>query len=360
MKRLFILVALLTVLLAGCAPIAIGTSLGTVVYTLDTQTLTNKTLTTPVIGQVYQDAYKDNLLTLPAATGTMATQEWVIANSYGPGNVWYADNTTGTDAGAGTSWATATKTIEEAVLKASSGDTIFILGSFNENVTLATTAIRLIGVGSTTAQALWTAPTDNVCLTITAADCVVKNIRFRPPAYGSGTPAAISLSGAYQTIIQGCRFQGKSGSWYGILTDGTNANVRILDDVFYYMNTATNGTAIKGYSYAVGEDSGWLIQGCQFDSNTNHIVCRFRQSVIQNNVFAAYGLKADNSMGAPTVGVNISGSAYGANLVTQNTFGTPYTTALYTSATNDNWVGNYTYSSVTAPYGLSIGVPGGT
>src|SRR5271157_2673438 len=357
MKRLFILVALLTVLLAGCAPIAVGTSLGTIVYTLDTQTLTHKTLETPVIGQIYQDDLKDNLVTLPASTGTMATQEWVIANSFGPGEIWYADNTTGTDAGAGTSWATATKTIEEAVLKASSGDTVFILGSFNENVTLATTAIRLIGVGSTTAQSLWTAPTDNVCLTITAPDCVVKNIRFRPPAYGSGVPAAISLSGAWQTIIDGNRFQGRSGSWYAILTDGNNANVRVINNDFDYMNTASHGTAIKGTGYTVGENSGWLIDGNRFGSDAYHIVCRFRQSVIQNNTFSAYGLKADNSMGAPTTCIDISGSAYGANLVTKNTFGTPYTTALYTSAVNDSWVGNYTYSSVTAPYGLSIGVP---
>jgi len=45
---------------------------GTVVGDGDTQTLTNKTLTTPVIATFYQDAGKTKLLTAPAVTDTIA------------------------------------------------------------------------------------------------------------------------------------------------------------------------------------------------------------------------------------------------------------------------------------------------
>jgi len=39
------------------------------------QTLTNKTLTTPIIAQIYQDSGKTNLLTLPAATDTLVGRD---------------------------------------------------------------------------------------------------------------------------------------------------------------------------------------------------------------------------------------------------------------------------------------------
>lgn len=48
-----------------------GVGAGSVVGTTLTQTLTLKTLTTPVIASIYQDAGKTKLLTLPAATDTL-------------------------------------------------------------------------------------------------------------------------------------------------------------------------------------------------------------------------------------------------------------------------------------------------
>ncbi len=44
---------------------------GTIVGSTDTQTLTNKTLTTPVVASLYQDAAKTLLVTMPAATDTL-------------------------------------------------------------------------------------------------------------------------------------------------------------------------------------------------------------------------------------------------------------------------------------------------
>jgi len=51
-----------------------GTS-GDIVGTSDTQTLTNKTLTTPVVASLYQDAGKTKLLTMPAATDTLVGKD---------------------------------------------------------------------------------------------------------------------------------------------------------------------------------------------------------------------------------------------------------------------------------------------
>ena len=48
---------------------------GDIVGTTDTQTLTNKTLTIPVVASFYQDSAKSNLLTVPGATDTLVGRD---------------------------------------------------------------------------------------------------------------------------------------------------------------------------------------------------------------------------------------------------------------------------------------------
>ena len=166
------------------------------------------------------------------------------------GHTYYVDSTV-TASGDGKSWAYAFKTITEAVAVAVAGDTIYIYSGltnatqFNEAVAVTSLAgIRFIGGGSNPDQAIWTAPnTTAPALTFTASpDFLVEGIRFRPPLGN----AAISLVGiSHNGIIQDCRFQGKTGSLYGILTDGTQSNIHILDNEFVYINTAS-AYAIKG------------------------------------------------------------------------------------------------------------------
>jgi len=64
--------------LAGTAVTSTATELnklagisGDVITTTNTKTMTNKTLTTPVISSIYTDATKDKLITLPATTDTL-------------------------------------------------------------------------------------------------------------------------------------------------------------------------------------------------------------------------------------------------------------------------------------------------
>ena len=276
------------------------------------------------------------------------------------GNYWFVNSATGADGNAGTG-AQPFKTIARAVAVASAGDNILILGSFNEAVGVTKAGITFMGAGSTSNRSLWTAPdTTAPCLTVTgAADVVVCGIRFRPPV----SNAAISLVGASnQFTLASSRIQGKTNSYTGILTDGGQANVRIVDNEFFYINTAaTNGHAILGSGYATSEPTGWIIQRNKFHSNTYHIVCRQSRAVITDNVFSGIGLTAVPSAAAPSMGMDISGAtvvAGGCNLVTNNLLGGAYSTALYVSGTNDDWIGNYsTANGSTCIQGLTIAVP---
>ena len=278
------------------------------------------------------------------------------------GASWFVNSVSGLDTYSGQAWGAAFKTIAKAVASAAAGDTIYILGSFNEAVVVTSLAgLHIVGAGSTSNEALWTAPdTTAPCLTVTtAADVLVSNIRFRPPLGN----AAISLIGASsQFKLSQCRIQGKTGSVTGLLTDGGQSNVALLDNEFFYINTAaTSGHAILGQTYSGSEPTGWVIRRNIFNSNTYHIVCRQSRATIIDNTFLGIGLTAAGTSAAPSVCMDISGSAIpgaGCNIVTRNFLGGAYTTALYVSGTNDNWTGNNaTANGTTCVQGLTVAVP---
>lgn len=269
--------------------------------------------------------------------------------------VWYVYNGM-TSSGVGKSWATAFKTIQEGVTAASTGDVVLIDGSyttvagtpdgFTEAVTIsaAKPGLSIIGVANRK-RTVWTAAADAVCLTIGAPDCLIENIWFRPPAYTSGTPAAIKLttSVAYRTTIRKCRFQGKSGSYYGIFS-GANADCIIEDNEFIYLNNVTtvNGTAI---STGTSDCSNWVIRRNMFHSNIIDVDAQLRQSFVTDNYFPGRGLAAAGTMSATltTKVLDISGAATGYNVVTGNFFGALYqaTGGLFGGGTNDLWSGNF-------------------
>jgi len=285
------------------------------------------------------------------------------------GNKWYVKSTV-TTSGDGKSWTYAFKTITEAVAAASAGDIIYLYSGlssatqFNEAVAVTSKAgIRFIGAGTNPNQALWTAPnTTAPALTFTASpDFEVSNIRFRPPLAN----AAIALAGvSHNGRIMGVRFQGKTGSKYGIHTEGGQANIQILDCEFFYINTATGAYGIFGETYTTAEPTGWILERNKFHSNLNHIVCRMRQSIIRENTFAAAGLLADSSTSATVtvLGIDIHGATGGCNVVTRNDLAGLYHQAHYYGGTNDSWAGNFctdrTHATqVDATTGISILAP---
>lgn len=295
----------------------------------------------------------------------------------GKGEVWYVDSTV-TSSGAGTSWATAFKTIAEAVAAATGGDTIKCSGSFSEGVTISATScagsttgdgLILVGVGTAEKQCQWTKATGaaSTCLTISGADYVtVMGFYFRPPAYSvSGVPAAILLSDAQHTRIIGNRFQGRTDSYKAIYSAAADSdNTIIANNVFIYLNTATHGGAIVGVSTGGFAYSGWQILNNWFSSCVTAIDLNLKCSRIEGNTIEEYGLAAAGGAVSAVLALGIdltstSGGGGGANTVTGNFLGGAYTSTLYKVnadvAGSDSWMGNrVTETATTAPYGLSM------
>jgi hypothetical protein len=281
------------------------------------------------------------------------------------GNVWFVDSTV-TATGDGKSWDTAFKTITEAVAAASAGDTIKIwsgtgtANQFAESVTVTALAgITIEGGGTNPDQAVWTGLAGHALTFAGSADFTVRNIRFRPASGYAG----ISLTGASSYgIIEGNRFQGTTGSKYGILSDGQQSGVKVLGNDFMYMNAATCYGIYAPIYGTTAENSSWQISRNNFHSNTYHIKGNFRYSEISKNIFSGFGLLSTGAQGAPTKCLDLtpaSGSV-GNNQVTQNMFGGAYTAALYVSASaTEDWIGNYcAITATTGTFGLTVAVPG--
>lgn len=283
----------------------------------------------------------------------------------GVGKAWFVDSVNGEDSHSfGKTWNKAFKTITEAVDHMEAGDTLYMKGSFNESVSCDLEGVRFVGVGTGPYQATWTAPTvvGSYCLKMAAAAQRVENIRFRPVAYTtSGIPSGIQLSGAAYGQIVGCRFMGKTGSYKAIYSPVCDSdNVLIEGNEFIYMNTATHGAAIFGVEAGGLSYSGWQIRRNIFNSCVTAIDINGRVCVLEENIIMIGGISAAAAVGAVcTMGIDLSGTSSGGNMVTRNTLGGAYTTALYVpGAANDCWFGNYVpITSTTAPYGLSVANP---
>jgi hypothetical protein len=256
-----------------------------------------------------------------------------------PGTIRYIDGTNGADTNDGLTWASAYKTIQAAVTAASAGDTLLMIGTFTEQVTCSK-QLSFIGAGKTVNDCVWMeVAAGNTLLTLTGKGCLIQNIRFRIPTTGG---IGINMAASDYTIIQGCHFQGRAGSYYAIYNNG-GSQCQILDNVFEYMNTATYGTAILGYTYTAFP-AGWIIARNIFHSNLKHISMIMRQSQIVDNIFQTLGLAADNTSAlTATTQIDLSGTGGQLNYITRNSFGVTcsHANGFVESASNDNWKGNY-------------------
>jgi len=267
--------------------------------------------------------------------------------------VYYVDSVNGIDTNDGLSWASPLLTIAAAVALAVAGDVIFIFGSFSEAVTIAAaqTGLSIIGTGTGPHESQWTAAADAVCLTINATDVLVENIRFNPPVFGSGIPAAILLGGAHYTVIRRCRFQGKTGSYYAIYSPVCNSdNVEISDCEFIYLNTATYGAAILGVEAGGLSYSAWKILRNIFNSCVTAININGRVCLLEGNHICINGINAAGAGAAVcTLGIDLSGTSSYGNKVHGNYLGGAYTNSLYKVGTSgDDWAGNFNIAGITA------------
>jgi hypothetical protein len=120
-------------------------------------------------------------------------------------------------------------------------------------------------------------------------------------------------------------------------------NVKIKNCDFFYMNTATNGIAIKGVEAGGLNYSGWMIEGCKFHSCLQGIDVSMRAGTIKNCEFVEYGVNPAGAVAQlMSLGIDLSGTNSGANVVTQNSLGGTYNATLYkVGASGDQWAGNY-------------------
>ena len=305
-------------------------------------------------------------LTLHKRDSVKVDQLLVDAKGNPFGKTWYVNSSTGSNtANNGQDPTAPFLTIAYAVTKASAGDTIVILGSFSEAVTCNLAGVKFIGVGTGPVMTTWTAPTvaGSFCLSLTAANCLVENIKFRPVIYTtSGIPSGISLSNAGYTTIRNCRFQGQAGSYAAIYSaSDTSDNVVIDGCEFVYMNTATNGYAIQAVETLSVAYSAWQIKNCTFDSCLYDIKLAGRNCLLEGNKHFINGLAANGTFGSAVTSkaVDLSGTNTGANVMTKCTLGGTYNLATYTpGTTGDVWMGNYcSIVATVAPNGLSVLIP---
>ena len=233
------------------------------------------------------------------------------------GTIYYVNNLV-TASGNGKSWNYPFKTITEAVAVAIAGDTIYIYGDgttahqYVETVTPTVSNLKFISANPN--GVIWAGVTDSLILN-GVVNTYVGGIRFRPTSGYAG----ISLIGAANaTIIDTCRFQGQTGSKYGIKSDGHQSGVKVYYSHFLYMNAATCYGIYAPIDAGVAENASWEVVGNYFHSNTYHLKGNFRYSIFKGNTFAGYGLLSTGAQGAPTKCIDFtpgSGSV-GNNTVT--------------------------------------------
>jgi len=211
---------------------------------------------------------------------------------------WYVDSSV-TASGAGTSRASAFKTITEAVAAASAYETIYIVGTtdqddgsiasdYSESVTIAATqmGLRIIGLGNSPEGVLWTVGTaEGDILTVNAKDCYVSGIRFRPNGSTSGTAIKLVSSVSLSTnpagfTVEDCIFRSTTETALaGISIDGTN------DVTIRRCKFTSVATGILSVSPGNSVQYRTVIEDCFFDDKcTNGIDIDCRSGVIRNNI----------------------------------------------------------------------------
>lgn len=267
---------------------------------------------------------------------------------FGRARTYYVDAESGSDESNGLSVNHPFATIGAFLAVAADGDTCFVWTGgttlVDGGLTLSKDGVRIIGLDPSPHGNRWGGASASTILTITGSNCRIENIRFRVPVYSTTGGVALELTGANGLELVNCRFNGSTGSYYAINSNGSSDNVKIIGCEFFYLNTATHGHAIRGHTYTADViHSGWLIDGCIFHSNTNHVVSRMRQSVIRNSQFVAIGLGPTGTPITTTKKLDLSGGANALwNIVTGNLLAGDYSnTGGYTAGTNDCWTGNF-------------------
>lgn len=274
---------------------------------------------------------------------------------------WFVDPQNGGDTADGRDPASPLATVAEALDKASSGDTIYVVGNITEEVTGSNLLedITIVGVANRPRHAdhardIDTYPTyagvsgaawrqaashaaSTPLLKIRGQGWRVENILFVPPSDAAAIElernalSNVSEYDASHFSAKGCRF---AGGQSGIEDDGGCFNVHIEECTFH---GSTN--AIKTLNTAVAVPLAWVVEKCRFFNNTNHIVVSATDWVIK---LCTFGRFTTDSINLTLVAGNDAGEL--ANVVTQNLLSGTYSNAggyRDGGGTTDEWGGNF-------------------
>lgn len=253
----------------------------------------------------------------------------------------YVDTRTAAQGGKGSaghdgrSWETPLLTMAAALNVAQDFDTINFVGRISEQgLVSAKSYITIRGGGPQ--------PKVNACwkpsgwgLTVNHKGWVFENFKIEP-----------ATDMAFVRAVQSAGVNGSDGVFANVEVNGGFAllqgvsvdNWSIVDVLAHDMQTVITVTDVL-HSAALR----WLIAGCRFMNNDNHVVAALGDSVIMGNLFQAIG----NSK-TTTTKLNTFGGA-GRNIVTQNVMTGTYDIANgYRAHANDSWYDNNISSGKTS------------
>lgn len=184
---------------------------------------------------------------------SVTSENSVLGQNLGPGNVWYVDSDV-SGSGDGKTWDTALKTVTEAIAKAGDHDTIYVQkGVYDEGAVLNITeeGLRIIGMG--TSGDIWGKTTlkasaaNHKIITINANEVEIINLAFVQNNANIIIDVATTAT-TYKTHIFGCYFGGASTQTVGVAgsSGGTydSVDVTVENSTFYQCVTGVdlNGT----------------------------------------------------------------------------------------------------------------------
>lgn len=264
----------------------------------------------------------------------------------------FVDTVNGNDLNNGRSWATALKTMGEALGLVETLGTIFFVGDVREELEGSNLVFDVKIVGAATkphhpdvpatgyhpGAATWRPPASPTTATplviVRGRGWTFKNILFDCPVDAAAVKletnsesGADEYSAGHASFI-GCRFDAGA---IGIEDEGGAGFVLVEDCDFRGLTDA----AIKNTSTSNAMPLRWMIRGNTFMDNANHVLMTLSRSVIRDNVFGKFTTEALNTIYVSAQGeYNVVGPG--------NVFSGDVDTAEgYTGDSTDVWAGNF-------------------
>ncbi len=282
----------------------------------------------------------------------------------GPGTDWYvrAQDTYGSNNADGRSWATAFRTMAQALDACETLDRIHFAGDVREEIGIATITdlnlkfdITIIGHGGphhadqpgsgatlyNTGSAMWRPPASptatTALLNVYGRGWKFVNIAFDCPVDAAAVQLnrnALSGTSEYDAghaWFINCRFtDGK----YGIRNAGGCGFVRVIGNRFQRISES-GGAGIICTSTAVAVPLNWEIEDNIFMHNASHILSSMSYSSVRRNIFGRF---------TATLSVDVYNQPSAAqgeyNVITQNYLSGTYGATAYPAGSNNEWAGN--------------------